>query len=128
LTATRWAGGVSLIVERIRVNNIYGLPEEELERIRLRDDECVYCHKKMSAPGPETWRGDWATIEHLNHHPPWDNPRTIAFCCGGCNSSRGKKTICEWFETEYCKQRNISAATVAQPVFKYIKEFEGFDA
>ena len=108
------------------MSNIYGLPDKELELVRERDTECVYCNKKMFKPSPEAWRGDWASIEHLNHLPPWDNPKTIAICCGSCNSSRGKKTILEWFESKYCKEKNISLSTVAVPVLNYIREFEDF--
>ena len=108
------------------MSNKYGLPEGEIEQVRNRDRKCVYCHKKMTKPSPNTWHGDWATIEHLNHLPPWDNPKTIAICCGSCNSSRGKKTILEWFESTYCRERKISPSTVAKPVLSYIKQFEGF--
>jgi hypothetical protein len=78
----------------------------------------------MSNPNENSWRGDWATIEHLNHLPPWDNPDTVAICCGSCNSSRGQKTIMEWFESKYCKENNISPLTVAEPVLAYIREHE----
>ena len=108
------------------MSNKYGLPDKELEQVRCRDTTCVYCHKEMAQPNPNVWRGDWATIEHLNHLPPWNNPKTIAICCSSCNSSRGKKTILEWFESDFCKKKNISPLTVAEPVLMYIKEFEGF--
>ena len=80
----------------------------------------------MVTPDSSKWPGDWATIEHLNHLPPWDNPKTIAICCGSCNSSRGKKTILEWFKSTYCVEKNISPATVSQPVLDYIRQYEGF--
>lgn len=108
------------------MGNIYGLPDKDIELVRQRDVNCVYCNKEMAKPNPNIRRSDWATIEHLNHLPPWDNPKTIAICCGSCNSSRGKKTILEWFESNYCKEKNISPLTVAEPVLTYIKLFEGF--
>jgi len=107
------------------LSNIYGLPEKDLDLVRKRDRRCVYCHKEMAKPNTNAWRGDWATIEHLNHLRPWDNPKTIAICCGSCNSSRGKKPLLEWFQSSYCIERNISLATVAQPVLDYIKDFKG---
>ena len=67
------------------------------------------------------FRGDWATIEHLNYEPPWDDPTTVAICCGSCNSSRGNKPLLEWFNTEYCISRNINEKTVAEPVKNYIR-------
>jgi hypothetical protein len=111
----------------LKLNNIYGLPEADLEAVRQRDKNCVYCHKEMLEPSPDAKRTDWATIEHLNHLPPWDNPKTIAICCTSCNSSRGNKRIVDWFESRYCKERAISPATVAQPVLAYIIEFEGYE-
>ena len=106
------------------MGNIYGLPEKELERIRARDKKCVYCHKKMADPKSDAWRGDWATIEHLNHLPPWNNPDTVAICCSSCNSSRGNKTIISWFESRFCKEKNISLESVAKPVRDYVKKYE----
>ncbi len=38
------------------MKNKYGLPEEELENIRKRDNFCVYCHKKMFSPDINTSR------------------------------------------------------------------------
>lgn len=101
--------------------NNYGIPNKELEKIRERDKLCVYCHKEMTNPSDGGPRNDWATIEHLNYLPPWDNPNTVAICCGCCNSSRGKKEISDWFKTSYCIERNINQATVAKPVQEYIK-------
>ena len=108
------------------MNSRYGLPKSEIERVRQRDAECVYCHKKMVRPGLDTKRQDWATIEHLNHLPPWNNPRTIAICCCSCNSSRGRRMILEWFKSKYCIKRGINPNTVAQPVFDYIRAYEGY--
>lgn len=108
------------------MKNKYGLPESELSKIRERDKYCVYCHKTMAEHTPEAPRKDWITIEHFNHLPPWNNHRTVGFCCWSCNSSRGNKLITAWFETAYCQTKGISAATVAKPVLEYIKEFEGY--
>lgn len=102
----------------------YGLKTEDKEKVRKRDKKCVYCHKQMIYPFDINRRQDSATIEHLNHLPPWNNPETIAYCCGSCNSSRGKRTITDWFESTYCKSKNITLKTVAQAVQDYILEFE----
>ena len=101
--------------------NQYGLPKKKLDEIRKRDTKCVYCHKKMFDPSDGDFCGDWATIEHLNHLPPWDNPTTVAICCGSCNSSRGKKKLPDWFESEYCEERNINVQTVAEPAKEYLR-------
>ena len=102
--------------------NKYGIPEKDLGEIRARDERCVYCGKVMTNPRNGGWRGDWATIEHLNYLPPWDNPETVAICCGSCNFSRGPKKLSDWFKTPYCTgKRNISEKTVAKPVKRYIR-------
>jgi hypothetical protein len=106
------------------MKNRYGLPENELKKIRQRDRNCVYCHKRMVNPRESKKRSDWATIEHLNHLPPWDNISTIAICCGSCNSSRGNKKITDWFKSKYCIERNINYDTVADCVKDYIREKE----
>ena len=109
------------------MGNIYGLPEDEVQRVRKRDKTCVYCGKEMVKPVRGTSTSDWAMIEHLNHFPPWDNPETIAIACGSCNSSRGKKPILVWFESGYCREKGINPVTVAQPVLDYIRQHEGYD-
>jgi hypothetical protein len=105
------------------MDNAYGLPPDELGAIFERDGVvCVYCHKNMSDHVPNSHRGDWYTIEHLNHLPPWNNPKTVAFCCWSCNSSRGNKPLREWFKTRYCQLRNINEATVGEPVKTYLDQ------
>ena len=109
----------------------YGIPQKELDDIVKRDTDCVYCHKKWNSKN----RGDSATIEHLNHKPDLDSvgkairegkpvSAIIAICCGSCNSSRGSKSLRDWFETPYCKERNIRYSTVASVVKKYIDKYE----
>jgi hypothetical protein len=109
------------------MKNKYGLPEDLLDNICVRDSVCVYCHKTMLCAGEDGFRGDWATIEHLNHLPPWNNISTIAICCGSCNSSRGAKRIQDWFKGDYCMRKNINIDTVAEPVKSYIRNFEILD-
>ena len=108
------------------MSNKYGLPESEVDRVRARDKRCVYCGKEMVKPIRGKSSRDWATIEHLNHIPPWNNPETIAISCGSCNSSRGQKPILEWFETAYCREKGINPTTVSQPVLNYIIAYEGY--
>lgn len=76
-------------------------------------------------PCTGTNRRDWATIEHLNFAGPfyWKDglqAEEIVICCGSCNSSRGVKKLPDWFSSPYCIERNITAATVAAPVKKYL--------
>lgn len=68
------------------------------------------------------WLGDWATIEHSNNIPPWDNHWTVAICSGSCSSSRDAKQIVDWFVSGYCHRNNIYANTVAGVAVEYIVE------
>jgi hypothetical protein len=103
--------------------NRYALPEKDVARIRERDRTCVYCHKRMVPSGSDGPRSDWATIEHLNHLPPWDNPETAAICCWSCNSSRGNRLLSDWFTSEYRRIRAINEASVAEPVGSFLRDF-----
>lgn len=87
--------------------NKFGIPDKELEKAKLRDKNCVYCRKAIVHPSESSDRRDWATIEHLDFDGPfyWKdglNTENIVMCCGSCNSSRGAKTLHEWFDTTYC--------------------------
>lgn len=75
----------------------------------------------MTEPSKNSERTRWATIEHLNHLPPWNNPETVVICCQQCNSSRGNRTLPMWFTMPYCVRRNISEHTVTEPVINYLQ-------
>ena len=105
--------------------NQFGIPENELQKIRNRDKKCVYCHKIMINPYNSKNHKDSATIEHLNPLPPfyWKEGmqiENITICCGSCNSSRGAKKLYDWFKTKYCVERNINENTISNPVKKYL--------
>ncbi len=106
------------------MKNSYGLPKNELQLIKYRDKDCVYCGKKLLEHSKENPRVDWYTIEHLNYTPPWNNSKTVVMCCWSCNSSRGNKKIRDWFNTDYCLSRKITIKTITKEVRKYILEIE----
>ena len=106
---------------KLIMSNKYGIPENDLNKIKARDKNCVYCHKKMINPKNGGRNSDWATIEYLNFLPLWDNPSTVAICCQNCNSSRGKKKLLDWFKTPYCIKKNINENTVAKSVKTYLR-------
>ena len=111
------------------MDNKFGIPEEELKKIQARDKTCVYCPKKMTYPYSISKHNDCATIEHLNHDGPfyWKDglkAEDIAICCGGCNSSRGKMKLLDWFKTSYCLKRNINENMVTEPVKEYIRNLK----
>lgn len=113
----------------------HDIHQDQLDRIVTRDSDCIYCHKKMIMPFDSKNRNDSATIEHLNHRMDWYSVQDfnsknlpvdsiIGICCGACNSSRGSLPIIKWFETSYCKARNINKSTVSKVVQEYVDEYE----
>lgn len=113
----------------------HGIPQKQLDVIFARDKACVYCHKQMITPYDITNRSNSVTIEHLNHRADWDSVQDfvsnntpvysiIALCCGSCNSSRGSKSLSEWFQAEYCRMRNIEQSTVSEVVRDYMNSYE----
>ncbi len=107
--------------------NKFRIPDKELEKIRLRDLRCVYCHCEMKEHKNSTGTPfDKATIEHMHCYAPFNVPSTVVICCGACNSSRGAKTLLKWFLSQYCVERNINTQTVAKPVQQYLEYTEGF--
>jgi hypothetical protein len=60
----------------------------------------------------------------LNRDGPFNWPECLAedlvICCSACNSSRGQKLLEDWFTSAYCRDRNITADTVAEPIRQYL--------
>jgi 5-methylcytosine-specific restriction endonuclease McrA len=112
------------------MSNKYGIPKDELLKIRERDTKCVYCNNKMLPRWDTHNRRNSPTIEHLSPVKPFYMKHgmqlnNIAICCGSCNSSRRDKTLTEWFEKRYCREKNnINADTVLAPVKAYLKRLE----
>jgi hypothetical protein len=104
--------------------NRYGIPVADERAIRARYVRCVYCRKEMQQHREGVRRGDWATLEHLNYMPPWNNPSTVVMCCWSCNSSRGNKPLLVWFQTRYCREARISLETVPEEVRAYVLRHE----
>jgi hypothetical protein len=99
------------------MKNNFGIPHNELD-ILLQDKKCAYCNKNMIYPYDKSNRKNSLTIEHLNEEGPffWKTElkiEDIVFCCGSCNSSRGKKRLIDWFNIPYCKEKNINSETVS---------------
>lgn len=106
------------------MSNRFGIPAEIEQRIRARDTRCVYCGREFARDS----RRNMPTIEHLNEDPPfyWHEglkEEGVAICCGSCNSSRGNKSLLDWFRTPYCMERGITVNgnTLADPVRRYLR-------
>lgn len=110
-------------------SNKFKIPAEVLERIRERDRVCAYCGRGMVFPFERGRYWECATIEHLNREGPFywkENEKglheeDIVIVCGACNSSRGQKLLEDWFGSEYCRTRWITADTVSQAIRHYLK-------
>ncbi len=107
--------------------NRFGIPHDVENRLRLRFTACAYCGQAMRQHAQT--RGcpsDKVTIEHLNRSGPfyWSQglrEEDLVLCCGACNSSRGASLLADWLESSYCRERGISAATVAEEVRRYLQ-------
>ena len=53
------------------------------------------------------------TWEHIVNDIRIATKENIALCCTSCNASKGAKLLEDWFQSGYCKARNISKDTVA---------------
>ncbi len=120
------------------MTNKFGIPEEVEQEIRTRDRRCVYCYKVMVKWSIRNTKDD-ATIEHLREEGPFywkSHPKAdpnkvlkkedLVICCRSCNSSRGKKSLDEWFNSSYCidGKVKISKNTVALPVKNFLRKYK----
>lgn len=103
-----------------RMGKKYQIPAQTLNKMLKRDRLCVYCHKIMVLPKKGAKQRDWITIEHMADRASGNNDKTIALCCGRCNSSR-RMSFEKWFKTPYCINRGINKKSVAEPVKAYLK-------
>jgi hypothetical protein len=101
------------------MSNKYGISKQDEEEIRKRDKRCVYCRILMKQR-PDVMGASGATIEHFNNNGPMTKKYNVAICCRRCNSSKRKKTLSEWFKTEYCDKNKINEKTVSKPVKQYM--------
>jgi hypothetical protein len=101
--------------------NRHGIPTDIEDTIRARDVKCVYCHKTMvPTTSGRALRADWATIEHLDHLPPFryregQTANDFAIACSSCNSRRRDKPL--WV---FVAQQGI-ADTVAPVIKAYLR-------
>lgn len=97
--------------------NVWGIPDWLEREVKQRDKACVYCGiqmiEKMPSRGP---RKAVATWEHIINDARIVSRENIARCCVACNSSKGAKSLSDWIQSSYCKDRGINKATVAEVV------------
>jgi hypothetical protein len=111
----RW--GISFRV--LRNARKYRIPYRIVRHVARRDKSCVYCKFRFRI-GTRS-RSNLASWEHMDGHSV-KHPKVwnITLCCGRCNASRGEKWLADWFDSSYCKTKNISRQTVAPVVRRYL--------
>lgn len=102
--------------------NRWNIPVHLEEKIRNRDKRCVYCRIMLKEyPHRRGVPKNKATWEHIDNDDLRSVATNIVRCCGACNTSKGTKTLVEWFRSEYCKKKNIKHGTVSAVVRDWLK-------
>jgi len=101
------------------MTNNWKISRELEEKIRNRDKICVYCHKEFKSNSK-----DKSTWEHIDNNEFNICEENVVLCCNSCNASKGKKTLKDWLESNYCRQKNINKYTVADIIKKYLKSIK----
>jgi hypothetical protein len=58
-----------------------------------------------------------SAIMQLSNRTVLITRENIVLCCCGCNASKGQKQLSTWLQSNYCKDRGITADSVA-PIIK----------
>lgn len=95
--------------------NNWNIPDWLENEVRKRDRACVYCGieftpAKISKKSAASW-------EHIVNDAKIITRENIVLCCCGCNASKGQKQLSIWLQSNYCKDRGITADSVA-PIIK----------
>lgn len=94
--------------------NRWNIPAWLEHEVVQRDRQCVYCGVEfLSAPAPRRVRRSW---EHIVNDARIVTRENIVLCCISCNASKGARALTSWLESKYCRQRGITAASVAAVV------------
>jgi hypothetical protein len=105
------------------MSNRWGIPKWLEEKVKERDKYCVYCGIPLiEKPIQGGSRQDQATWEHIINDASIITPENIARCCAACNSSKGTKDLIDWLNSSYCKEKEITAKSVADVVKSAIKQ------
>ncbi|HXE95519.1 MAG TPA: hypothetical protein VN642_03880 [Dongiaceae bacterium] len=95
--------------------NNWNIPDWLENEVRKRDKACVYCGieftpAKVSKKSAASW-------EHIINDAKIISRENMVLCCCGCNASKGQKQLSIWLQSKYCKDRGITADSVA-PIIK----------
>lgn len=91
--------------------NSWNIPAWLEKEVRDRDKVRVYCGQpflatKVSARSSASW-------EHIINDASIITRENIVHCCRGCNASKGQKSVSEWLQSKYCKEKGITEDSVA---------------
>jgi len=99
--------------------NKWNIPDWLENEVRARDKRCVYCGVEFSLEnGSSRSTASW---EHIINDAKIVTRDNIALCCRGCNASKGQKQVSVWLQSKYCKDRGITAESVAPIVRQAIQ-------
>ena len=94
--------------------NRWNIPEWLEREVLERDRHCVYCGVEFVADSPtRRVKPSW---EHIVNDARIVTRENIARCCICCNASKGAKTLSSWLKSKYCKNRGVTARSVAAVV------------
>ncbi|HMU62473.1 MAG TPA: HNH endonuclease signature motif containing protein [Gemmatimonadales bacterium] len=94
--------------------NKWRIPTAIERAVLERDQSCIYCLVAFSTDTHD--RRQNRSWEHIINDLTLVTLENIALCCIRCNSSKGRKTLEEWFQSRYCLDRGIGPDTVAPVV------------
>ncbi len=105
--------------------NRWGIPLEVENFVKQRDVACVYCSVEFSKE--TVTRKTIPSWEHIVNDIRLNGIDNIALCCISCNASKGAKLLEDWLESDYCKRKEITVATVARVVKEAIANLPKFN-
>ena len=91
--------------------NNWNIPAWLETEVRARDMACVYCGTPFKSA--DVSKKSAASWEHIINDEKIITRENIAFCCCGCNASKGQKQLSIWLQSNYCQERGITKDSVA---------------
>lgn len=98
--------------------NKWGIPDWLEQEVIDRDRNCVYCRVDFITVNPP--RKSKPSWEHIINDARIVTRKNIALCCISCNASKGTKSLTDWLESKYCKEKGITAESVAEIVKEFL--------
>lgn len=95
----------------LRTASRWRIPRDIALQVLHRDERCIYCSRAFELPpAPRARCPSW---EHIINDGSIVTLSNIALCCVGCNSSKGTKSLLNWLDSSYCRERGISSGSMA---------------